>query len=199
MSQEIETTVTIDQAIELSRSIADLYHVQSYTVDRPEPGNIRFVGQFICSLPECFDELRSRFEAHGFTPFIREEQDQVYLIAVPVVFAPKPSNWKINLALLIATIGSLYFVGGVLYAASLLLILGAHELGHYFAARHHKVPVSLPYFIPFPLPPIGTMGAAILLKAPVKRAIGDGISSHLIPSVTVPLQMILARKKCKET
>lgn len=43
-------------------------------------------------------------------------------------------------------------------------ILLCHEMGHYIAARIHRVPASLPYFIPLP-PAIGlfgTMGAVIL-------------------------------------
>ena len=40
-------------------------------------------------------------------------------------------------------------VRGIPYSVGIMLILGAHELGHYFAARHHKVPVTLPYFYPF--------------------------------------------------
>ena len=169
MVQKIETQVNIDQAIDLSRSIADLYQVRSYTVDQPEPGHIQYRGDFLCKLGECYEELRARFERFGFTPFVRDEDGQAVLIAVPTVFEAEASNWIINLILLIATIGSLLFVGGVPYAISLMLILGAHELGHYFAARYHKVPVTLPYFIPFPLPPVGTMGAFIKLKAPVKN------------------------------
>ena len=53
----------------------------------------------------------------------------------------------------------------------LLLILGAHELGHYFAARHHRLAVTLPYFIPAP-PPFsifGTFGAFIQLREPMRN------------------------------
>jgi membrane-associated protease RseP (regulator of RpoE activity) len=46
----------------------------------------------------------------------------------------------------------------------LMTILTGHELGHYFAGRYYKVPVSLPYFIPMPVPPLGTMGAFIIMK-----------------------------------
>ena len=45
-----------------------------------------------------------------------------------------------------------------------MTILTGHELGHYFSARFYKVPVSLPFFIPLPVPPLGTMGAAIIMK-----------------------------------
>jgi hypothetical protein len=60
---------------------------------------------------------------------------------------------------------------GLPYAVSLLLILGAHELGHYFAARYHNLSVTLPYFIPLP-PPLsmfGTMGAFIQLRQPMRN------------------------------
>ncbi len=59
---------------------------------------------------------------------------------------------------------------GLPYALSIMLILGAHELGHYFAARHHKLAVTLPYFIPAPfISLIGTFGAFIQLREPMKN------------------------------
>lgn len=50
---------------------------------------------------------------------------------------------------------------GLIYMGCVLAILGAHEMGHYVATLRHRVPASLPFFIPFPLAPIGTMGAVI--------------------------------------
>jgi len=55
------------------------------------------------------------------------------------------------------------------YALSLMSILLAHEFGHYFMSRHHKTAATLPYFIPLPLPPLGTMGAAILMQGTPKN------------------------------
>ncbi len=62
-----------------------------------------------------------------------------------------------------------YLSSGLYYALPLLLILSAHEFGHYFAAKWHKLKVSLPYYIPLWLPIpmlwIGTMGAVIRLRS----------------------------------
>lgn len=59
---------------------------------------------------------------------------------------------------------------GLPYSICFLLILTAHEFGHYFVARYYKVRVTLPYFIPLPPIPLmfGTMGALIRLKSPVR-------------------------------
>ena len=53
-------------------------------------------------------------------------------------------------------------VAGVMYAIPLMSILFCHEMGHYLLSVRHRVPASFPYFIPLPLPPLGTMGAVIL-------------------------------------
>lgn len=57
---------------------------------------------------------------------------------------------------------------GFKFSVPLMAILLAHEFGHYIAARIHRVPASLPYFVPFPWPPLGTMGAVILMRGRIK-------------------------------
>ena len=65
-------------------------------------------------------------------------------------------------------------LAGLPFAATLLTILLAHELGHFFACRHHHIHSSYPFFIPFPSL-IGTFGAFILMRSPIRttRALFD--------------------------
>jgi len=55
---------------------------------------------------------------------------------------------------------------GLPFAGSLLLILMAHEMGHYLCCRYYGVRATLPFFIPAPTL-IGTLGAVIRIKAPI--------------------------------
>jgi membrane-associated protease RseP (regulator of RpoE activity) len=70
---------------------------------------------------------------------------------------------------------------GVPFSFTLLSILLAHELGHYFTCRHYGVRATYPYFIPAPTL-IGTLGAFIRIKSPLvnRRELFDvGISGPL--------------------
>lgn len=176
----------------LRRDVAGLFAVSDTTLDFPAKGHIRFHGQFLRDPADCFDELRRRFERHGYTPMTEREADgRTALVALPVVFAQHRPRWLINLLLFLLTVGSTLYVGaaygavtqeqalqiwrGWPFALSILLILGAHEMGHYFAARRHNVPVTLPFFIPMPWSYFGTLGAFIQLRGPVtnRRALFD--------------------------
>lgn len=84
---------------------------------------------------------------------------------------------------------------GVLYSASLLAILAAHESGHYLFCRYYGVDATLPFFIPQPpllLP--GTFGAFIRMKSPVpsRRALFDiGLAGPLAGFlVIVPVALV---------
>ena len=106
------------------------------------------------------------------------------------VAAPAPRGWIFRswkplllfaLTVLTTTITGALFVhqgrgllplsDGLTFSVPLLAILLCHEFGHYFAAKLHGVPTSLPYFIP--LPPgiglFGTMGAVISQEGTTDR------------------------------
>jgi membrane-associated protease RseP (regulator of RpoE activity) len=53
------------------------------------------------------------------------------------------------------------------YSVTILTILGCHEFGHYFMCRYYRVDASLPYFLPVPIPPTGTLGAFIRIREPI--------------------------------
>ena len=60
---------------------------------------------------------------------------------------------------------------GASFALPFLGVLLSHEMGHFYAARMHRVRASLPYFLPFPpyFSVIGTLGAFIRLRGPTVR------------------------------
>jgi membrane-associated protease RseP (regulator of RpoE activity) len=71
-------------------------------------------------------------------------------------------NWPLHIGLFLATVATTWMTGGPLYAAAVLAILLAHEMGHYLTALRYRVPATPPYFIPMPFISLfGTMGAVI--------------------------------------
>ena len=70
---------------------------------------------------------------------------------------------------------------GIAYSVPLLLILLAHEFGHYVMCRRWHVDASLPYFGPSPTL-LGTVGAFIRIRSPIysRRSLFDiGVSGPL--------------------
>ncbi len=67
-----------------------------------------------------------------------------------------------------------WWLDGLPFSLTLMVILLSHELGHYFLSRYHHVQASLPYFIPAPNL-VGTFGAVILMKGRIRdrRALLD--------------------------
>lgn len=155
----------------------------------------RFRGKLYFDADETYDRLSPVFAREETTLVLREDVEEHVVLAIPGLIRPKPSNPWINLGLFLLTLFSMLLAGvmysyqgpvpetmvelflfllreierGIPFAVSMLAILLAHEFGHYLAARYHKTAVSLPYFIPFPFSPLGTLGAAIRLKEPPKN------------------------------
>lgn len=85
-------------------------------------------------------------------------------------------------------------IRGLWYSVPILLILGSHEFGHYFACRFYGVDASLPYFLPMPVLLTGTLGAVIRIRQPLpgKRALFDiGIAGPIAGFVVaMPVLML---------
>jgi hypothetical protein len=156
---------------------------------------VRYRGDLLGDPTSAYDRLAANLRQLNLTPLFREEASTHIILLVQGTIKPRPSNPMINLVLFILTLLSMVFAGamysyngpvpddvgdlmlaimhslpsGIPFALSLLSILLAHEFGHYIAGRIHNTHVTLPYFIPFPISPFGTMGAFIQLKEPPKN------------------------------
>lgn len=178
----------------LAAELEGLFEVSGVHV-RKRDDLITFVGHFEEG-PGQYDEIRQRFRVHGYTPLLRKGRRQDLLLVLEgLVEEGKTGNPLLNILLLLVTVLTTLAAGaairgeeglfasllagetgralrvavaGVPFAATLLGILGIHELGHYVAARWHDVRATLPYFIPMPVGGLGTLGAFISVRSPMK-------------------------------
>jgi membrane-associated protease RseP (regulator of RpoE activity) len=88
---------------------------------------------------------------------------------------------------------------GLPFAASLLAILFAHEMGHFLLAVRNRVYATLPFFLPAPTP-IGTFGAFIQIRSRFHSrselldiAIGGPIAGFVVALPLAVLGLILSR------
>jgi Peptidase family M50 len=83
---------------------------------------------------------------------------------------------------------------GIPFSLTLMLILMAHEMGHYLFCRYYGVDATLPFFIPFPSL-FGTMGAFIRIRSPIRSraALFDiGIAGPIAGFVTAVVVLVLS-------
>jgi membrane-associated protease RseP (regulator of RpoE activity) len=156
---------------------------------------VRFRGELLLDPEQAYDRLVTALSPLNVTPLFRQEEGKHVIVLLKGIHRAQPSNPRINLILFALTVLSMLFAGtisvysgpfttnlrlvwphlipalslGLAFTVSLLAILLAHEFGHYLAGRYHRSAVTLPYFIPFPFSPFGTMGAFIQLKEPPKN------------------------------
>lgn len=83
---------------------------------------------------------------------------------------------------------------GVTYTLAVLGVLLAHEMGHFVATIIHRIPATFPFFLPFPVSPLGTLGAVIGMdgsRADRKEIFDIGLAGPLAGLVVaVPLFLI---------
>ena len=197
----------------LRADVEDLFQVTEISTPRKaQQGVIVFNGRLLMEdADRAYDTLAERWAHHDYTPQLRVHGAGHQIVGQPGLVKPRPANPWINLALFAATVISVVMMGalnaganplqdpsslleGIPFAFTLLAILGTHEFGHYFAAKRHRVAVTLPYFIPMPLSIVGTFGAFIQLRSPVhnrKQLFDVGVAGPLAGLViAIPLLLL---------
>ena len=151
---------------------------------------------------QAFLRLLNRLEEVNRTAFLRKVEARVVL-RVGEKPSVKPSNpgtyWILFLATIATTFATGYFllppeagldplVSGAIFSASIMTVLGLHEMGHKITANRNKVEATSPYFVPGP-PPLGTLGAVIVQKSlpPNRDALFDIGSNGPIAGFIVAL------------
>ena len=187
--------MSIPETEVLTSLVARIFRIEDVTSEDPRKGFfLRYRGQLIDEDSALlYDRLADSLTQYEITPLFRIEEDRQVIYLAPKPPEPKKDKISTNIILFVLTVFSVMLAGAQIdgpvpndvigqlfllakniftgwpFALSLLGILLSHELGHYFMSRYHKTPATLPYFIPFPLSPLGTMGAAIIMRGTPKN------------------------------
>ncbi len=205
----------------LTQLVNQVLDISGYTLgSTKEDYYLRFTGRLNQPSEEAYAFLTEELRPYQLLPIFRSENgNHIVFIKDALPKTEEPSR-RMNYILFLVTFISILFAGvltvyegpdtlnpaviwihikgkldlALAFAVSMLAILTAHEFGHYFAARYHKTRVTLPYFIPFPLSPFGTMGAFIRLLEPPrnKKVLLDiGLAGPLAGLiVTIPVLVV---------
>jgi membrane-associated protease RseP (regulator of RpoE activity) len=126
---------------------------------------------------QAFLRLLKHLEEMNLIAFLRKIYGRIVLRVVPKP-PVKPSNPRTLWILFVATVATTFITGyfwffqtginpiisGIIFSASILTVLGVHEMGHKVTANKKEIDATSPYFIPGP-PPLGTLGAVIMQKS----------------------------------
>lgn len=194
----------------LRRHLGVVMEIYEHEVIQPPDVVIAFRGRIHGDVEAAFDYIERGFSRMGYTTWLRERSGRHEVVATKGVIHSQPPRAWLNIVLFLATVFTVLYIGagyaladtrlaegispeetlllpfrylalGIPFAVTLLSILLAHELSHYFVSRRYGAPTSLPYFIPMPNI-LGTMGAVIVQRAPMRsrKAIFDiGIAGPL--------------------
>ena len=174
------------------------------------------------TLEEDFEDLRLELKEDSYIPMLIHEGGE-HIVFVTKKADVEYKGINVNIIMFLLTICTTVFVGALnwasydptihgdedwtrmfsprcvgmgalFFALPLMTILGIHELGHFYMAKHHKVAASWPFFIPVPFPPLGTFGAFISMREPIpnKKALMDIGAAGPIAGfcVAVPVTLI---------
>ena len=157
--------------------------------------------------------------SNGDRPIEWEDPSYSPLAMERAVREPRLSDFVLPLGLFLATVATTLWAGayaarsnpregpvqfllndpaslltGLPFAGTLLGILVTHEFGHYLLSRIHRVPTSLPLFIPGPPHFIGTFGAIIRMRGPIlsRKALFDiGVAGPIAGFVVAVVALVI--------
>jgi membrane-associated protease RseP (regulator of RpoE activity) len=169
-----------DRIDEISLLVGDVFRPETLEIRK---GSIQLAGTLLVEPSQALKALAGRLKQKELTPMLTKRGGKTILILARLRPVDRSGRPSVNLLLFLITIFTTLYAGslwqsegfvdglahlhrGIPFSFSLLFILGAHELGHFFVAKRMGIDATLPYFIPGPHL-IGTFGAVIRIKSPI--------------------------------